>query len=160
MKNILFALIALVTVLLGCSKEENVCTEVTEQLFDGNWLDNCNECKDIVQRTYDFNFTTRDSFLLHKKLINDMMYTECGSNYEWDIYVKGEWFFTHNKLKLKGIYCDENYNKLQNSACEHYIDTGEFLMEFNKFSFCNDTLILQDTTVNSWLGTISLRKSK
>ncbi|MFT4802794.1 MAG: hypothetical protein ACI93N_002575 [Flavobacteriaceae bacterium] len=157
MKKILIIQVIILFTFNGCKKQEDDCLPVTIDFLQGEWEDYGNNLYDLGGRSY-FLKIANDTFYLKNIEYSDLILVQCNYTNEWVNYSKGIIKKTNNQLLLKGYYCDSNYNKLQFSYCPSKIDTGSFKMEFDNFYYCNDTLVLQNTTMNEWNGLIKLKK--
>lgn len=159
MRKQLIILVLITISIIGCKKQEDTCLPVTSYFLQGQWSDYCNQCYAFSIRTFEFTFFDNDSFKLYNNYVTDILYPECGSNNDWDIYVKGKWSLDNNFLSLDGFYCDENYEKLVISPCWQVVDTGMFSMEFNNVYYCSDTLVLENTLIGGgWKSLIKLKR--
>lgn len=157
MKKLLTILTLITVSLIGCKKQEDICLPVSSDFLQGNWSDYCNNCGAFGASLYYFYFKD-DSFKMNHQRITDVWFAECGAISNWAIYGKGLVEYKNGILSLTGVYCDENYDVLLESPCEYFIDTGKFYMEFNNVYYCNDTLVLQNTSLNDWQGLIKLKR--
>ena len=158
MRKQLIILILITICIIGCKKQEDSCLPITFDFLQENWIDYGTQQYALGGRTYNFNLEYSDSFFMYKNYYTDQLYIECGLNNDWNIYAKGTWQYSNDLLILNGFYCDKNYKKILVSPCPQVIDTGVFYMEFNNVYYCNDTLVLQNTSMNDWQGLIKLKR--
>jgi len=157
MKQKLIILIVLLLSIMTCKKQEDKCLPVTIDFLQGEWVDCENNLFNLGGKAYFLKIINKEFYLKNIEY-SDIILIQCNYTNEWVNYSKGIIEITNNNLILNGYYSDESYDSLQYSSCPSRIDTGLFKMEFDNFSYCNDTLVLQNTKVSDWEGLIKLKR--